>query len=320
MPFLAVARPAEAAGPAFDVCLKVNAVGDASVQQICKHVRYLGFGTFTELRLLPQNWNVLLAIDPTANGRQELAAKRHFFGHGPFVFTVLSDARHHVDMVVRTAAALDSLRRVRPAAYEFITSTMRFPTAPPLPGARRFDRAAAIFVSFDKTPKFIAAGATVDGLSAREDSMTLSSNYSLISIDEETIRGNDPNVGSRRIYKLPTPDANYRRYMTDGVMFTLVHEMAHRHIDHVRSTSQLARTMYEARDDTTASDERLEDAEEVVANETALALLGTLVSEEQATEVRRENLLLVRKPGVRRQLAKYAAVTVDARNLLVVPR
>jgi hypothetical protein len=317
---LPAARTAGQAQPPIDTCAKVNAPSDSTVQRICRQVRYLGFGTFNELNLLPAGWDILRAIKSNATGRLELAEKRHFFAHGPFVFTVLTDGRQHIDMVVRTAAALDSLRTARPSAYEFLTSTLRFPTGPPLANTNRIDRSGAVVFSFDKTPDHIAAAVQVDGRFVFADNVQLYTNLGVISIDEETILGNDANNGSRRIYRLPTDSANYRRYMTDGVIFTMVHEMAHLHISHIKGTNRLAAAMYEARADTGAAGRQVIDAEEIIANETAMALLGSFLSEEMTTEVRRENLLLARKPGVRDRLIRYAAIPVDARNLLVVPQ
>jgi hypothetical protein len=316
----AAARTGGHAQPAVDTCAKVNAPRDVTVQRICRQVRHLGFGTFNELNLLPAGWDILRAINPNATGRLELAAKRHFFAHGPFVFTVLTDGRQHVDMVVRTAAALDSLRTARPSAYEFLTSTLRFPTAPPLANTNRIDRSGVVVFSFDKTPDHVAAAVQVDGRFVFADDLQLYTNVGLISIDEETIVGNEADNGSRRIYRLPTDSANYRRYMTDGVIFSMVHEMAHLHISHIRGSSRLAAAIYEARADTGAARQQVKDAEEIIANETAMALLGSFLSEEMTAEVRRENLLLARKTGVRDRLMRYAALPVDARNLLVVPQ
>jgi len=317
---LPAARAAAQALPPVDTCAKVNAPSDLTVQRICRQIQHLGFGTFNELNLLPAGWDILLAFNSNATGRLELAGKRHFFAHGPFVFTVLTDGRQHVDMVVRTVAALDSLRTARPSAYEFLTSTLRFPTAPPLANTNRIDRSSAVAFSFDKTPDYIAASAQVDGRFVFADNLQLYTNLGVISIDEETILGNDANNGSRRIYQLPTDIANYRRYMTDGVIFTMVHEMAHLHISHMKGANRLAAAMYEARADTGAAGRQVIDAEEIVANETATALLGSFLSEEMMAEVRRENLLLARKPGVRDRLIRYTAIPVDARNLLVVPQ
>jgi hypothetical protein len=320
---LPTARAAGQAQPSVDACAKVNAPIDRTIQRICPDVRYLGFGTFGELVLYPKNWDILAAIATTATGRQELAEKRHFFAHGPFVFTVLTDGRQQVDMVVRTAAALDSLRTARPRAYEFITSTLRYPTAPPLAGATTIDRAHAVVISFDKTPADIAAGVMPLGGWTNEDILQLNSNLALVSIDEETILGGDVTRGSRAIYGLPTADANYRRYMTDGVIFSVVHEMAHVHITHLRGTSQLAATLYQARDlpkPAAPAVDAVANAEEIIANETAMALLGSFLSEEVTTATRRMNRSLAHNPGVRFFLARYAAIPVDARNLLVVPQ
>lgn len=174
--------------------------------------------------------------------------------------------------------------------------------------------------SFDKTAQYIGASVHVDGRFVFADNVQLYTNLGMVSIDEETILGKYANNGSRRIYRLPTDSANYRRYLTDGVMFTMVHEMAHLHISHMKGASRLAATMYEARADTGAAGLEVADTEEIVANETAMALLGSFLSEEMTAEVRTENLVLARKPGVRDRLTRYAAIPADARNLLVVPQ
>lgn len=306
-------QSASEAKPNIDLCTSAVKLPDPDLRKICKEIRHLGFGTFSELGLIPRELDILKAINTKKQGREELSARRQFFAYDVFIITVMTESDRHLDMVLRAASALDTLKRSHNEAYEFIVSTMSFPTAPSMPDTQWKNKATKIFISFDKTPDYIGAGATLVGSATTDKGLSLFSNYTVISVDEETILGAFENMGSRRIYKQQSAEENYKRYMADGLIFTLVHEMTHRYIDHRNSTSRLANTIYQSRN------KGGDDAEEIVANETALALLRGRLSIEQMQELMNENTDLIRKSGVSEQLTKLGAIRVESRNLLVVP-
>lgn len=296
-----------------DLCGLAAQLGDATLAEVCGEVRYLGQGTFVELGLIPPQWDVLRAFSAQAEGRDELAAARHFFEYDRFVLTVRTDSAHHLDMVLRTAAILDRIKVSGGDAYRFITSMTEYPTAPSMADTlwkRRFER---IIISFDKTPRDIAAGATLNGRYDLDGGTRFYNDYAIISIDEVTIQGATPGKGSSVIYGLPSAAENYRAYMADGLIYSIVHESVHRYVDHLRGTNRLANSIYNARD----SDGT--DAEEVVANETAIFLVGDMVSSPSHRHVMELNTGFVGAAKTREWLCRWNALSGTSRSHLVVP-
>jgi hypothetical protein len=193
-----------------DLCNVARDLQESRLVSVCGQIQYLGNGTFTGLRLVPGTIDILRAYKSGAEGRDELIAPRHFFAYDLFTFSVKDENPRTLDMVLRTAAAIDSLKRSNAAAYQFIDATRLFPTSPSMSDTGWKNRFERIFISFDRTPDFIAAGVTLLGASTAEKNIGLTDNYPIISIDEVTIQGNSPQMGSGRIYQKPTADENYR--------------------------------------------------------------------------------------------------------------
>jgi hypothetical protein len=297
-----------------DLCALATQLNEDALTQVCGDVRYLGHGTFNELNLIPSTWNVLLAINDSAQGREELAKRRHFFEYDAVVVSVRTDSAGALDMVLRTAAAVSRLRERHSDAYRFMTAMTVFPTAPSMAGTPFKNRFDKIFISFDRTPKDIAAGTTLDGLYVQDGDLKLYSNYAIISIDEATIMGDSTRAGSRAIYGRPTAQENYRAYMADGFLYTLMHEMTHRYIDYTNSTSRLSAAIYAGRRSKGAT-----DAEEIVANETALPFVEAEMSPEMRRHVMEQNTILARNQGVRSRLAEWGGLASRSGSRLVVP-
>ena len=68
---------------------------------------------------------------------------------------------------------------------------------------------------------------------------------SVVSIDNTNIQGNLES-GSMPIY-MSSPNENYIRYLREGLVETIVHEMLHRLVDHRRSYEQKFNTLYDLR-------------------------------------------------------------------------
>ncbi|HEX5869931.1 MAG TPA: hypothetical protein VFY65_05940, partial [Longimicrobium sp.] len=297
--------------PPPDLCALAATLNDAALTGVCGSIRHLGFGTFNELQLIPPSWNVLLAIDDNAEGREELAARRHFFAYDEFVFTVRDDAQTRLDMVLRAAAAIARIRQEHPDAYRFMTAMKVFPTAPSMANTAKKNRYDRIFISFDRTPSAIAAGATLDGLYDDRNGLQYFSNYAIISIDEETILGATAGKGSQLIYGRPSAVDNYRAYMADGFLYSLMHEMTHRYVDYTNSTSRLALAIYSGRGAPGAT-----DAEEVVANETGMSFVEAIMSQEMRRHVMDQNTIMAGNPGVRSRLDDWSKFVSRSRSRL----
>lgn len=293
-----------------DLCA-LPAAAAPDLRGVCADVRPLGNGTFASLQLVPAGLDLLVAVAADAEGRAELAAAREFFSYGGVVITVGGRTPAHLDMVLRAASALDTIRRDHPAAHDLLQSLLDRPTAPSLPQAQWKNRVARLFLSFDRTPQSIAASATRIGTPTTVAGVQHFDNYAVLSIDEVTIAGADAARGSRRIYERPAADENYRLYMADGLVFSIVHELVHLHASQANGTSRLANAVA-ARASAAAV-----DAEEIVANETAIALLRGRVSPQMRRQIVEENTTLAAKPGVREELAKWRALASRASQLVV---
>lgn len=317
----AVHAPPSTVAP--DLCHAARATGEDRLTRICGQIRHLGHGTYNTLGLIPQSWNVLLAIAEGTEGREEFAQPRHFFAYDAFVFTVRSDSAHHLDMVLRGAAAVESMKSGMPRAYELLTTMNVFTTAPALPNAPARGRFKTTFISFDRTPDDIAAGVTLNGTYTDSHGERVYDNYAIISVDEVTIRGAVADKGSRPIYGLASAQDNYRAYMADGLLYSLAHEGVHRYIDYLSTTHRQAEMMYRARNVGTpaigARAQASKLAEEIVANETAMALVGSQVSGEMRDHVRKLNNDFVTGDCVRAQLAHWRAVVGASRSALIIP-
>lgn len=298
--------------PPPDLCGVAASLNEEALTRICGDIRYIGHGTFPQLGVIPSDWSVLPAFNPAVEGRDELAAARHFFEYDAFVLTVRSDSLQHLDMVLRTAAALNRVKSGRESAYRFLTSMMVYPTAPSLDtlAKSRFEK---IIISFDKTPVEIAAGTTLEGKYRFEAGEKVYDHYAIISIDEVTIRGATNQMGSGLIYGLPSPAENYRTYMADGIIYSLMHEASHRYVDHLWSTNALAHSMYHARS------RGSRDAEEVVANETAISFVGDMISPEMRRHVMQLNTGFARSSTVREWLSGWNAHSGTSGSHLVFP-
>lgn len=304
--------PRQAAPP--DLCALAGRLGEDSLITVCGDVRHLGYGTFQELRLVADSVNVLAAFQ-NADGKADLGMQRHFFAYGDFVVTVRDDAEGRLDVVLRTAAALAAIRDRYPEAYRFMTAMRESAITSHLAQAPWKNRYERIFISFDRTPKDIAAAVSVLGQRMSQEGVDHFVNYAIISIDEETILGATPGQGSQAIYHRPSAAENYRAYMADGLIYSLLHEATHSSIDHANSTSPLANAIYFARGSPGAR-----DAEEVIANTTGLSFVASGMSQEMRDHVAEQNTRLTRDPDVRARLDEWSRITGPSRSPFATPR
>jgi hypothetical protein len=300
--------------PPPDLCGLAARLNDAALTGVCGRIQYVGYGTFTELNLLPAGVDVLAAINDTAQGRDEVVARRHFFSYDEFVVTVRDDGEPRLDMVLRTAAALARIKGQHPDLYRFMTAMKVFATAPSRPVSAWKNRYERIFISFDRTPDDIAAAVSLLGSSVDANGVSYYTNYALISTDEETILGATAGKGSEGIYHRPAAAENYRTYMADGLIYTLAHESTHAYIGYTNSTSRLANAIYSARGGAGVT-----DAEEIVANQTAMSFVDGIVSPEMRQHVMEQNAIMVGNPEVRARLDEWGAFVSRSGSRLVVP-
>lgn len=181
-----------------------------------------------------------------------LDGPRHIYKYhdNVYIFTEADEARDQLEAFY-TARALEILSAAFPSAYKkLVTETASFPSEPTSGGRNWKNRVRSLVISFDSSPVYIAAGITaLDGAPVTNTQTGIDeySNVAAISIDRETILGQSDAVGSRPIYGKPGADENFLRYMREGVVETLVHEVLHRYIDRRNSVDDRMNDLYNRR-------------------------------------------------------------------------
>lgn len=167
-----------------------------------------------------------------SNSGRPLDREAYFWRYGDVHIAVPGDTHRDQLNVYAVARALEILRYRYPDAYQRLFVDVRgFPAdSPTFEKHRR--RFSTLLFSFDESPTYVAAGATGLGAIATPAGSTIaaSSNIAVVSIDNTTIQGSSPN-GSQPIYQR-SADENYVRYLREGLVESLVHEMLHRYVDH----------------------------------------------------------------------------------------
>lgn len=93
-----------------------------------------------------------------------------------------------------------------------------------------------IVISFNDVSDDIAiSGTYLDNSSIpfqiNGQNFSLYENFPVVSINPELIKGHNKDKGSYPIYKLKNPKSNYLRYLNEGLLHSICHELIHRYID-----------------------------------------------------------------------------------------
>lgn len=179
-----------------------------------------------------------------------LHGQRHIYRYDENIF-IMTEADEPADQldVFYTARALEILRADHPYVYEqLVTVPTELPAGPPLDGFNWKNKLRSVVLSFDTSPLYIAAGLTVlDADPGKLMNLDVYSNVAAISVDRETIRGESPDVGSRPIYMKQASDENFLRYMREGIVETLAHELLHTRVDRLNSVDADMQLLWERR-------------------------------------------------------------------------
>jgi hypothetical protein len=143
-------------------------------------------------------------------------------------------------------------------------------------GATR--RIAAVLVAFDTSPTSIAASITAhDAALGTLDStdgdrrVTGSRNVAVLLIHPGRAAGDDPHCGSAAIYKSGDRATDFLRYMSDGLVESLVHEMLHVYVDFASATDPACRFLSTSPARAEGARDAWVAAEECVVMNTSLA-------------------------------------------------
>ncbi len=172
----------------------------------------------------------------------------HFWRYGDIDVAVPGDTYEDQLNVYSIARAVEILKYRYPSAYnKLFVETRDFAPTPPVYGNPKYkNKYSVLLFSFDTSPDPIAVGISAVGNAVLANGVEEYSNVSVVSLHSSNIRGAG-DVGSGPIYMAPTPDENYVRYLREGLIETLVHEMLHRYIDYRHPYDTLFFNLYQAR-------------------------------------------------------------------------
>jgi hypothetical protein len=194
---------------------------------------------------------------PTLKGYND---KFYFWRYADIDIAVSGNEFNDQLNVYYLARAIEILKNRYPKAYQKLFVEVRsFPVEPSVFGSSKHRFANLVF-SFNKDPSYIASGKTHRETFNNQPS----NNISLVSFHKKNIQGNE-RYGSKQIYK-SVPDDNYMRYLREGLIESMVHEMIHRYVDYQQSHDKIFNTMYNFRN--SGSDENQSAEEAIVASTT----------------------------------------------------
>ncbi|HEX6373957.1 MAG TPA: hypothetical protein VF006_33825 [Longimicrobium sp.] len=199
-----------------------------------------------------------------------LARDAYFWRYGNFHIAVSGDGYHDQLNVHAVARALEILRYRYPLAYErLLEQPRRFSPDPLRPGTPYRNRNAEVLFSFDESPDAIASSVVAIGPGAQRGGDTEYGNVALISIDPGTIQGSSADVGSGALYGRGAAES-YARYLREGLVETLVHEMLHTYIDYRYAHDAVYAELYRYRYDLAVPDTTRTAMEEAIVASTSL--------------------------------------------------
>lgn len=181
-----------------------------------------------------------------------LDGARHIYRYREAVY-LLTEADEAADQldVFYMVRALEVLRTAYPSVFDrLLVQTADFPSEPTVSGRGWKNRFRSFVLSFDASPQYIAAGITVLDAAPKKNATTGLDEYSnvaAISIDRENILGKAESVGSRPLYGKPSADEDFLRYLREGLVETLVHELLHRYIDRLNSVDDRMNELFTRR-------------------------------------------------------------------------
>lgn len=156
----------------------------------------------------------------------------YFWSYRGHHIAVSGDTHRDQLNVYAVARALEVLRLRYPDAYRRLFLDVRTFQPEPVQKITYNNRYSTVLFSFDQRSNFVLGG-TAFGTAcpAAPSGVQLCSNISVVSLNPVTIGGSIEGAGSQPIYRR-SADESYMRYLREGIVETLVHEMLHRYVDY----------------------------------------------------------------------------------------
>jgi hypothetical protein len=156
----------------------------------------------------------------------------YFWSYRGHHIAVSGDTHRDQLNVYAVSRALEVLRVRYPEAYRRLFLDVRTFQPEPAQKITYNNRYSTLLFSFDRRSDFVLGG-TAFGTAcpAAPSGVQLCSNISVVSLNPVAISGSIEGAGSQPIYRR-SADESYMRYLREGVVETLVHEMLHRYVDY----------------------------------------------------------------------------------------
>lgn len=167
------------------------------------------------------------------NNTSELDKKLHIFNYGDFYISIEATDQPNLLNVYYTLRAINILKiRYKELYNELFKESKKFATNKPL-HANWVNSNKAFWIAFNNNPAYIASNNTVFLGEGSFVNSTIGKyrNVSLVNIDSENILGKYPTIGSRPIYHQKKDADNHLKYLRDGLIESISHEMLHNYIE-----------------------------------------------------------------------------------------
>lgn len=199
--------------------------------------------------------------------------KAYFWRYRDIDIAVAGDTYQDQLNVYAVARALEIIRCRYPKAYQkLFLETRTFASQAPKKGffVNRLKNVLIAFHTITTTADIAESGQALGNNEDMNGDHGKYSNLAVITIHAKNILGSET-FGSSVLYK-KTPNENYIRYLREGIVETLVHEMLHRYINTRAHIDNLETIIFEARPPKNGTARPLNDKwEEVFIINTSLA-------------------------------------------------
>lgn len=208
-----------------------------------KKLKYLGFKHPNEL-------NLFVKKPVNSSNASELNNKIHIFKYDDFYISIENDDKINQENVYYTLRALNILKyRYKAAFNKLFQKTFSTLKSTPSFGFNYLNTNKAIWVGFNSNPKAIASNRSyliLDGYADLNKTIDLYRNISILNIHSNNILGNS-NIGSKPIYNESDAYLNRIKYLKEGLLESMVHEMLHNYIDYSHSAQPKYNAIYKMR-------------------------------------------------------------------------
>ena len=185
----------------------------------------------------PNNLNIFKQNPISSNNSSNINKTLHIYKYDQFYFSTETNSATDQTHIFYSIRAIEILKNRYTEAFQMLfTNTTFYQTDRP-----KFETFAnankAFWIAFNTHPIYIAESLTTflqEGYFPNTDGVLVAryANIPVISIHSENILGTNNTKGSKPIYNKPTAQENYKLYMREALVETILHEMLHQYIDY----------------------------------------------------------------------------------------